>query len=350
MQSPLLVCSDWFYRRLLGSYPAAFREHFAGDMALVFRAMCREAYTESGAGGLVRLWLPVLWDWAWAALYQWELYLFKPRREMMQTNPIDRSDGILPLSAAQTGLAVLPFLLFGLSSLLNKLDIFPIDPSSTPFAQILILNPFLLFNWLILVGLGISLYLSFPRWGFSFLGWAILFVWWWQGMRFSGYEVGWLIWLPPVAVVLIALLARRSIQPLRNLVSGLWQDWTLLAFAVYILYSFVYMLYDSNHNPYLMILITASTLAVSLGAWGYFRANSPLRRVLYLIGGLLLATIISIIDNLTWDFSAYYHLPEGGDNANLIGIVFFVVLALLMAGIGLLAYWRSQRKKVTSEI
>ncbi len=350
MQSPLLVSSDWFYRRLLGSYPAAFREHFAGDMALVFQAMCREAYAESGAGGLVRLWLPVLWDWAWAALYQWELYLFKPRREMMQTNPIDRSDGILPLSAAQTGLAVLPFLLFGLSSLLNKLDILPIDPSSTPFAQILILNPFLLFNWLILVGLGISLYLGFPRWGFSFLGWVILFVWWWQGMRFSGYEMGWLIWLPPLAVVLIALLARRSIQPLRSLLSGLWQDWTLLAFAVYILYSFVFMLYDSNHNPYLMILITASTLAVSLGAWGYFRANSPLRRVLYLIGGLLLATIISIIDNLTWDFSAYYNLPKGGENANLIGIVFFAVLALLMAGIGLLAYWRSQRKKETLEV
>ncbi len=209
MQSPLLVSSDWFYRRLLGSYPAAFREHFAADMALVFRAMCREAYAESGAGGLVRLWLPVLWDWAWAALYQWELYLFKPRREMMQTNPIDRSDGILPLSAAQAGLAVLPFLLFGLSSLLNKLDIFPIDPYNTPFTQILILNPFILFNWLILVGLGISLYLGFPRWGFSFLGWAILFVWWWQGMRFSGYELGWLIWLPPLAVVLIALLARR---------------------------------------------------------------------------------------------------------------------------------------------
>ena len=58
MQSPLLDSSDWCYRRLLGSYPAAFREHFAADMALVFRVMCREAYTESGASGLVRLWLP----------------------------------------------------------------------------------------------------------------------------------------------------------------------------------------------------------------------------------------------------------------------------------------------------
>ena len=210
--------------------------------------------------------------------------------------------------------------------------------------QILIRYPFLLFNWLILVGLGISLFAGFPRWGYSFLGWAILFGWWWQGMRFSGFELGGLIWLPLLGVVAVALLVRRSFQPLRNLLTGLWQDWTMLAFAIYILYSFVYMLYDENHNPYLLILLTASTLAVSLGAWGYFRAHSPLRRVLSLIGGLLLATIISIIDNATWDFSAYYGLPESTDNASLVGIIFFVVLALIMTGIGFLAYWRYQRR------
>jgi len=343
MQAPLLASSDWLYRQLLRSYPPAFREHFAAEMAQVFRTTCREAYAESGPGGLAWLWLPVMWDWLWAALYQWELHLFKRRTEMMRTNLIDRSDGIQPLSLAHAGLAVLPFLLFGLSSLVNKLEIFPLDPSYS-MQQILIVHPFLLFNWLILVGLGISLFVGFPRWGYSFLGWAILFGWWWQGMRFTGYELSGLIWLPLLGVVAVALLVRRSIQPLRNLLTGLWQDWTMLAFAIYILYSFMFMLYDSNHNPYLLILITATTLAMGLGAWGYYRANSPLRRVLALIGGLLLATVISIIDNATWDFSAYYGLPEGGQSANLIGVIFFVILAFLMVGIGLLAYWRSQRK------
>jgi hypothetical protein len=350
IQSRLLASSDWLYRQLLRSYPAAFRDHFAADMALVFRAMCREAYAESGPGGLASLWLPVIWDWLWAALYQWELHLFKRRTEIMRINPINRSDGIPPLSLAHASLAVLPFLLFGLSSFVSKLDIIPIDPFSTPLAQILILNPFLLFNWLILVGLGISLFLDFPRWGYAYLGWAILFAWWWQGMGFYGYFLGGLMWLLPLGFVVIALLVRRSIQPLRALLRGLWQDLTLLAFALYILYSFVFMLYDENHNPYLLILITATTLAMSLGAWGYFRANSPLRRVLALIGGLLLATIISIIDNATWDFSAYYGLPEGSQNANLVGIIFFAILALLMVGLGLLAYWRHERNKGTSEV
>jgi hypothetical protein len=344
MQAPLLASCDWLYRRLLRSYPPAFREHFAADMALVFRAMCRVAYAESGPGGLASLWLPVIWDWLRAALYQWELHLFKRRTEIMRTNPINLSDGVPALSPAHAGLAVLPFVLFGLSSFVTKLEIIPIDPISTPLAQILFTYPFLLFNWLILVGLGISLYLGFPRWGYAFLGWAILFGWWWQGMGFYGYSLEGLIWLPLLGVVLIALLVRRSIQPLRALVNGLWQEWTLLGFALYILYSYMFMLYDSNHNPYLLILLTATTIASSLGAWGYFRASSPLRRVLALIGGLLLCTIISIIDNATWDFSAYYGLPASTDNANLIGMAFFAVLALLIVGIGLLSYWRIQRK------
>jgi hypothetical protein len=342
MELRLLASSDWLYRWLLRSYPPAFREHFATDMAVVFRTLCQDTYAESGAGALLWLWLAVLWDGIWAALYQWALFLVKRRTVMMRTNVIDRSDGIPPLTPAHAGLAVLPFLLFGLSSLVDRQNIFPYYPG-VPLYQLLITNPFLVFNWLILVGLGISLFLGFPRWGYSYLGWAILFGWWWQGLRFSGYELGWSVWLLLLGVVLIALLVRRSIQPLRNLFNGLWQDWTMLAFAIYILYSFVYMLYDSNHNPYLLILITASTLAVSLGAWAYFRANSPLRRVLSLIEGLLLATIVSIIDNATWDFSAYYGLPEGAGNANLVGIIFFVVLALMMGGIGLLAYWRAQR-------
>jgi hypothetical protein len=257
---------------------------------------------------------------------------------------MDHSDGIPPLSPAHAGLAVLPFLLFGLSSFVTKLAIIEYHPPTTPLVQILVTDPYLLFNWLILVGLGISLFLGFPRWGYSFLGWAILFGWWWNGMRFYGYELGGWIWLPLLGVVAISLLARRSIEPLRRLFRSLWQDWTMLAFAIYILYSYAYMLYDSNHNPYLLILVTASTLAVSLGAWGYFRASSPLRRVLWLIGGLFLATIISIIDNATWDFSAYYGLPASTDKFNLVGMIFFVVLAALMAGIGFLAYWRAQRK------
>ena len=48
MQARLLASSDWLYRQLLRSYPPAFREHFAADMAQVFRTVCREAYSDTG--------------------------------------------------------------------------------------------------------------------------------------------------------------------------------------------------------------------------------------------------------------------------------------------------------------
>ena len=85
MQSRLLSASDSFYRRLLQAYPPAFREHFAPEMAVVFRTMCREAYAESGIGGLAGLGLTVMWDLAWAALYQWGLYIFRRRVETKRT-------------------------------------------------------------------------------------------------------------------------------------------------------------------------------------------------------------------------------------------------------------------------
>ena len=85
MESRLLSASDSFYRWLLQSYPPAFREHFAPDMAVVFRTMCQEAYAESGIGGLAGLGLPVMWDLAWAALYQWELYIYRRTVETKRT-------------------------------------------------------------------------------------------------------------------------------------------------------------------------------------------------------------------------------------------------------------------------
>src|SRR5690349_17125024 len=52
--------------RLLRLYPAAFRETFAADMLLTFRAQCREVYVRQGTMSLVMLSLitslNVLWE------------------------------------------------------------------------------------------------------------------------------------------------------------------------------------------------------------------------------------------------------------------------------------------------
>jgi hypothetical protein len=63
------------------------------------------------------------------------------------------------------------------------------------------------------------------------------------------------------------------------------------------------------------------------------------------MGGLLVATVLSMISEATWDFAAYYGLPESAQKINLIGLAFFIVLALLMLGNAWLA--RRHLKRVS---
>jgi hypothetical protein len=340
MRPRWLALSDRVYRLLLRAYPASFRARFAAEMAQVFSCLCREVFAQSGAVGLLRLWLLSLWDWAGAAISQWWKYLFKIRMVSMQSNSINNRDGIQPLSVIQAGAAALPFLAFGIASLVSKLEFFHTYPVSLPLWQILLIDPYLVFNWLMLVGLGVGILAGFPRWAYSFLGWTILFAWWWSDMGFYGHSMDWKIWLPLLAVFVIALLVRRSWQPLRALLAGLWMDWTLLSLSLYILCGWTFMLSDENHNPYLLVFIAATTLALSLGAWGYFRSTSPLRGVLALVGGFFLTILLAVINNATWDYRAYYGLPESASNANLFGLFFFIGLTILMLVIGWLALWR----------
>jgi len=66
-RSHALALSDRVYRKLLVAYPIEFRRRYGKEMAQVFRTSCRASYRTSGAGGVVRLWLPTLWDWVWTA-------------------------------------------------------------------------------------------------------------------------------------------------------------------------------------------------------------------------------------------------------------------------------------------
>jgi hypothetical protein len=66
-RSRALILSGRVYGWLLAAYPAEFRQRYGPEMAQVFRTCCRASYAASGAGGVLRLWLPTLWDWAWSA-------------------------------------------------------------------------------------------------------------------------------------------------------------------------------------------------------------------------------------------------------------------------------------------
>ncbi len=263
----------------------------------------------------------------------------------MQTDSKEVTFGLVTLTIPQTLLAVLPFVLFGLASLADRLVLRP-AADVLPLWQAALVNPYLLFNGLVLLGLAAGIIAGFPRWTFSYLGWALLFVWWWTPMRLAGHDLDGKIWLPFLTAIALALLIRRSLLPARAFAANLWRDLTLLPFAIYILYAWVFLLSDENHNPYLPAFITANTLALCAGAWGFFRNAAPLGRALTLITGLLAAMLIGAVNNATWDYRAYYGLPPGGNAINTAGIGFLAVLLGLISLFGFLARWRLRRARL----
>jgi asparagine N-glycosylation enzyme membrane subunit Stt3 len=101
-------------------------------------------------------------------------------------------------------------------------------------------------------------------------------------------------------------------------------------------------MYDENRHPYLLVFIIASTLAVCVGAWFYFRQTVFIQRVLSLVAGLISLAAIGGINSATWDWRAYYNLPENAHEFSLIGVAFY---ALIFAGICLIGYLAQKRQK-----
>jgi Flp pilus assembly protein TadB len=102
IRTPVLNLSDRVYRGLLAAYPASFRQRYGPEMAQVFRTCCRSTYLVSGKAGLLRLWLPTLWDWALTVAHERFSSIFR-RSSMNETTPFDRQLGDLVWSLA-TGL------------------------------------------------------------------------------------------------------------------------------------------------------------------------------------------------------------------------------------------------------
>ena len=81
---------------------------------------------------------------------------------------------ISPSNRWQAFLGTLPFLVFGLVSMVGKVD--HIYNFRWTYAN-------LAFYILALSGLLIGWIRGFPLWSYSYLGWSLVFAWWWTNMR-----------------------------------------------------------------------------------------------------------------------------------------------------------------------
>ena len=242
-----------------------------------------------------------------------------------------------PASPFQALLGTLPFVAYGLLSISIHFG----DPLPKPPLWI---HPLLLFDAFVLIGLGAGALAGFPSWAYSYLSWALITAWWLSDMRiYAAYRLDDRMWLLPLGVVVQALLVRRSMAPVHALLAGLWSDWTLLSLGMYSFLAWLGVMYDENHHPYLLVFIIASTLAVSAGAWFYFRRTAAIQRVLSLVTGLIALMVFSRINSATWDWRAYYNLPENAYDISPVGVG---VIALILALMCLTGYISQERHNV----
>lgn len=316
------------YAWLLNMYPRRFRDEFADEMLDMFRNWVMDA-ARDGPLALLRLCLRELGGLPFNILREFQ-YEFGVRETVIVTNenlePI--STRSIKASHWEAFLSALPFAVFGIVCMIGKIRI--------PWVGIYVYLAFYLF---VLLGLLIGLVKAFPRWAYSYLGWSVLFAWWWTDMYTRGFKLfgytfgdeawGWRVWVPLFITVGIAILLTRSIRPLRELGLGIWQDWTLLSLAMYSFVGFAMLLYDEVRAPYTIAFMTASTLLVAASVWIFMRSTNRLHRLITLLAGFFTGLILDRICDATWDFNAYHGLPTRLPlpwYSSLIEMIFFTVM------------------------
>lgn len=296
------------YSKLLHLYPAQFQEEFAEEMQVVFNDSVNEA-SKNGTVSLTVLCLRELGGLPVNILREF-WHEFGRKETVMVTNDKMEPASMPSVKAShwEAFLSALPFALFGIVCMIGKIRV--------PWVGIYVYLAFYIF---VLLGLLIGLVKAFPRWTYSYLGWSLVYAWWWtpmytNGLKLFGYTFGdeawgWRIWAPIFIAIGIAILLTRSIRPLRELVLGIWQDWTLLSLTEYSLVGIGLLPYDEVHSPYLYTFMTASTLLISASVWIFMRNTNRFHRFSVLLGSFFAGLLIAYICGTTWDYNAYNGLP-----------------------------------------
>jgi hypothetical protein len=280
------------YKFLLRFYPRGFQAQYRDEMVSVFtQSITAEPGIKSGY-----LFLRELFDLPGSILSVYNA------QGLHGGNMSKQKEYIAPVAHWEALIGTLPFLGFGITSMLSKTEQFN-DPR--------VIFLYLAFYGLALLGLLIGWIRDFPLWSYGYIGWSLVFTWWWSLASINGAYWGLLIWFAVGLVVLIALLWKRSLVPIEKFFKDIFNDWSRLSLAMYTFIAFIYLLYDENHHPYLFVFMSASTFVIAAGAWLFLRGASLRGRIGSIFGGLVVANVISQISNNTWDAQAYYNLSQG---------------------------------------
>jgi hypothetical protein len=294
------------YGFLLRLYPRSFRIEYEEEMKAVFLERTEDA-------------LHVGWFVYAVVLLQelrhLSLYLVLEHRKALRQQPEPSADDRGGVEGAQTNthlrttphrvqhyeswpetvLAAGPILLIAIGSVLA---------TYLPYLQWQVLFGISLIL-VLLAALGLAWVRGFPAWSYVYVipiaGVTLL------GIFMTIVTGDMLNLIVPGGVVLTlaaAIWLSGLVRPLRQLIQGVWQDWTLLAFGMYGLLGVVTTLVfdDANYNdqtPYYALAVVTGFA----GGLFFLRSSRPWMRMASLLGAVTLVVVAGALDHV--------HFAEG---------------------------------------
>jgi len=330
--SMLIHFLGWFYLHCLKLYPAEFRSKFEDEIRAVFIQAIKDF---NRTGEALKFVTRELRDLPRSLLYAYLANWLRERYSIMDDKYIS------PSTRRQAFIGILPFLAFGISSMIGK-----VDHLYLPSEHVVEMTVY----GMILVGLLIGWIRGFPLWSYSYLGWSLVLAWSNTNVSIYGVRWGYQVWIPLGITVLVVLIWKRSIRPLKKLFKNIWLDWTRLTLGLFAFGAFFSLIFDENHNPYLLSWMALTTFIIATGVWVFLRSSTIWARVLAIAVSFVVSMVPGAISYLTWDWRAYYGLPQSDfwyENLGIspIGVIIWLLLIFWPALIGIVQ--RTARRRIS---
>lgn len=308
-------CLTRLYSHLLRFYPARFQDEFGGEMKDVFSQELSGLINSRSTPAARRLkmtrsFFREVWYFPLAYLdarrYKASLGAGEKPVGGASYGDVDLSDDWLNRRASwsEALLGALPFLLFGLSYLLDGLA--ELAGNTRP-ALILLqesltrpavaITAEMVVYFVCALGLLFGVVKGFPRWSYAYLGMSLWFGWIYNNQFHYGLFHHWWDWLPSYAAILLGLLLVRSFEPLVRLFKGVWNDWTRLSFALYTFYfpMFTVVDFDGDWGISHLYILVFDTLLLAAGAVFFLRSRTSWGRVLSMSFVVLVLVVKGLI-------------------------------------------------------
>ena len=335
------------YGRLLRFYPSHFRDEFGGEMADVFSqelSGLKDTGFPPAARRLkmIRSFFREVWLFPLAYLdarrYRASLGAGDTPVGRPSYGDVDLADDWMNRRSSwgEAFLGALPFLLFGLSYLVDGLaelagdarPAFVLLKESLNRPAVAITAEMVVYL-VSALGLLFGVMKGFPRWSYAYLGLSLWFGWIYNGQLYYGVFYKWWVWLPTVAAILLGLLLARSVEPLTRLFQGVWHDWTRLSFALYAfaLPMLTVIFFDGDWGINQLYMLVFDTLLLAAGAVFFLRSRTILGRVLSMLVVVLVLVVKGVVVGDAFDRQY---------GKAFIGMMYYMGFLLLPAVIGLL--------------